>query len=201
MYNGVTDNWVNTMVLGAIGLAFFLAGGLGWADTGVAATFALTVLFLRTPLTSLIGAIPHLLGGSVALAKVESLELAEYTPSFALEGADLPEDWRALHLAGVTYRYPGVEGEAGFGVGPIDLSVRRGEVVFLVGGNGSGKSTLARLLTGLNHPDGGRSGWMIGSSTRGKSPHFAGSSRRCSRTFTSSSSSSGPTAEPPTRAR
>ena len=156
MYNGVTDNWVNTMVLGSIGLAFFLAGGLGWADTGVAATFALTVLFLRTPLTSLIGAIPHLMGGSVALAKVESLELAEYTPSFALEGADLPDDWRALHLAGVTYRYPGAPGEAGFGVGPIDLSVRRGEVVFLVGGNGSGKSTLARLLTGLNHPDGGQ---------------------------------------------
>ena len=43
-------NWSNIMMLGAIGLVFFLANGLGWANTNVAATFALTLLFLRTPL-------------------------------------------------------------------------------------------------------------------------------------------------------
>jgi putative ATP-binding cassette transporter len=42
-------NWSNIMMLGAIGLVFFLANGLGWANTNVAATFALTLLFLRTP--------------------------------------------------------------------------------------------------------------------------------------------------------
>nr|MBA2816653.1 hypothetical protein [Candidatus Pantoea persica] len=34
-------------------------------------------------------------------------------------------------------------------MGPINLTLRRGELVFLIGGNGRGKSTLAMLLTGL----------------------------------------------------
>jgi putative ATP-binding cassette transporter len=40
----------------------------------------------------------------------------------------------------------------GFHLGPIDLTLRPGEVTFIVGGNGSGKSTLAKLLTGLYVP-------------------------------------------------
>ncbi|KXO95915.1 ATP-binding cassette domain-containing protein [Tsukamurella pseudospumae] len=40
----------------------------------------------------------------------------------------------------------------GFRLGPIDLTLRPGEVTFVVGGNGSGKSTLAKLLSGLYAP-------------------------------------------------
>ena len=38
----------------------------------------------------------------------------------------------------------------------VDLSVKRGETVGLVGESGCGKSTLARLVTRLHHPTGGR---------------------------------------------
>jgi energy-coupling factor transport system ATP-binding protein len=38
----------------------------------------------------------------------------------------------------------------------VDLTVRAGEVVALMGRNGSGKSTLLRALTGLVRPDGGQ---------------------------------------------
>jgi phospholipid/cholesterol/gamma-HCH transport system ATP-binding protein len=38
----------------------------------------------------------------------------------------------------------------------LDLTVRRGEVLGLVGGSGAGKSVLLRTLIGLKHPDGGR---------------------------------------------
>ncbi len=40
-------------------------------------------------------------------------------------------------------------------LGPVDLTLRPGEIVFLVGGNGSGKSTLAKVITGLYPPAGG----------------------------------------------
>jgi len=43
-----------------------------------------------------------------------------------------------------------------FTVGPIDLTVNPGEIVFLTGGNGSGKTTLAKLILGLYWPDGGK---------------------------------------------
>ena len=41
-------------------------------------------------------------------------------------------------------------------MGPINLTVRAGEIVFVVGGNGSGKTTLMRTLTGLYPPTTGR---------------------------------------------
>ncbi len=42
------------------------------------------------------------------------------------------------------------EGEPrGFHLGPLDLTLRPGEIVFIAGGNGSGKTTLAKILTGL----------------------------------------------------
>jgi putative ATP-binding cassette transporter len=155
IFNGLAGNWANAMVLGSIGLVFFCASGLGWASGEIAATFALTVLFLRAPMVATVAALPSLLAARISLDKLEALDLAPETSDIAA----VPSlgDWQSLQLAGVEYRYPGEgEGEeAGFDVGPIDLELRRGELVFLVGGNGSGKSTLARLLTGLHRPAGG----------------------------------------------
>ncbi len=54
-----------------------------------------------------------------------------------------------LELRRVVKRYPDAS------VGPIDLTVGRGEVVSLVGESGSGKSTLLRLLLGLVRADAG----------------------------------------------
>lgn len=143
------NNWTNIMMLGAIGVVFFLANGLGWADTAVAATFSLTLLFLRTPLIQAVGAWPTLTAARVAFEKLAGLTLADYEPGFP---APAPKpDWQELTLRGATYRYP-TSGDKGFAVGPVDLTLNRGEQVFLIGGNGSGKSTLARLLAGLVAP-------------------------------------------------
>jgi putative ATP-binding cassette transporter len=51
-----------------------------------------------------------------------------------------------------TYHY---DGEEGFTVGPLNLSLCQGDLVFIVGGNGSGKTTLAKLLVGLYAPETG----------------------------------------------
>lgn len=147
-------NWSNIMMLGAIGVVFFLANGLGWASTSVAATYSLTLLFLRTPLLQAIGALPTLMSAQVAFDKIAALELAEAERDFAVAEAE-PGDWQTLSLRGVRFAYTGADGEAGFAVGPLDLTLRRGEMVFLIGGNGSGKSTLAKLLTGLYQPQEG----------------------------------------------
>jgi putative ATP-binding cassette transporter len=55
----------------------------------------------------------------------------------------------------VTHHYYREREDDHFMLGPIDLTFRPGELVFLVGGNGSGKSTLAKVITGLYPPAGG----------------------------------------------
>jgi len=139
-------NWSNIMMLGAIGLVFWMANSMGWADTNVAATFSLTLLFLRTPLLSAVGALPTLLSAQVAFNKLKKFSLAPYSPAFPRPRA-FP-DWQTLELRDVTFTYQ----ENGFCIGPVNLTLKRGELVFLIGGNGSGKSTLAMLLTGLYQP-------------------------------------------------
>ncbi|MFI6046203.1 ATP-binding cassette domain-containing protein [Nocardia sp. NPDC051321] len=69
---------------------------------------------------------------------------------------DAPPDERAIAplpvtLRGASFRYPGTVRDA---LREIDLTVRVGEFVAVVGHNGSGKSTLTRLLAGLP-PTGG----------------------------------------------
>ncbi|QZY35565.1 multidrug ABC transporter permease/ATP-binding protein [Enterobacter cancerogenus] len=142
-------NWSNIMMLGAIGLVFWMANSLGWADTNVAATYSLTLLFLRTPLLSAVGALPTLLSAQVAFNKLKKFDLAPFKAEFPRPQA-FPY-WQTLELRDVTFRYQ----DNAFSVGPVNLTIHRGELLFLIGGNGSGKSTLAMLLTGLYQPQSG----------------------------------------------
>jgi len=57
-----------------------------------------------------------------------------------------------IRFAGVSYTYPGTAAPA---IADVDLSIRRGEVVALVGENGAGKSTFVKLLCRLYDPDKG----------------------------------------------
>lgn len=57
-----------------------------------------------------------------------------------------------VNLKSVTYTYPGAERPA---IRNLDLQVKEGEFLCIVGRNGSGKSTLSKLLNGLLCPSEG----------------------------------------------
>jgi len=63
----------------------------------------------------------------------------------------IPED--GVRFEGVSFTYPGASRPA---LQDIDLHIRPGESLALVGENGSGKTTLIKLLTRLYAPDHGR---------------------------------------------
>lgn len=61
-----------------------------------------------------------------------------------------------IRLEEAGYTYPGKDSPA---LGPISLTLSRGEVVAVIGENGAGKSTLIRLLTSLTAPTSGTVAW------------------------------------------
>lgn len=62
----------------------------------------------------------------------------------------LPDGLPAIELSGVTLKLGGREVLCG-----VDLQVRRGELLAIIGPSGGGKSTLLRLISGLTRPDSG----------------------------------------------
>jgi ATP-binding cassette subfamily B protein len=69
------------------------------------------------------------------------------------EGVDLPPDPPEIRVEHVTYRYPGGGAPA---LDDVDVVIRAGASVAVVGATGSGKSTLAKLLVRLADPSEGR---------------------------------------------
>ncbi len=138
------------------GLVFLLPRLVPGISGDVLTGYTLVLLYLVIPLDSLTSLGPTLNGARVALARVERLggsldeERGEQAPS-----EPAPQEWKSLELRGITHSYLREGEEQPFTLGPIGLTLRPGELVFLVGGNGSGKTTLAKLLVGLYTPESG----------------------------------------------
>jgi len=81
----------------------------------------------------------------------EYLETPDLGTHASAVSGPAPED--GIRFEGVSFTYPGASQPA---LRDIDLHIRPGESLALVGENGSGKTTLIKLLTRLYRPDQGR---------------------------------------------
>jgi putative pyoverdin transport system ATP-binding/permease protein len=120
--------------------------------------YVITTLYLMGPLAGVMASLSLFGRANIALRKVEKLgfSLAEQATEECLVGRPGKDMlFERLELAGVTHSYHREQDDNHFVLGPINLTFRPGELVFLVGGNGSGKSTLAKIITGLYTPETG----------------------------------------------
>ena len=143
----------------AIGLLLFLWPKIVSVDSATMTGYALTVLYLMSPLEQIIAWLPFLGWVMASIGQIERLGLA--LEEQAEEKAVLTPiaDWREIELAGATHAYRREGQPHGFVLGPIDATIQRGQIVFIIGGNGSGKTTLAKLIAGLYLPEGGEMRW------------------------------------------
>ena len=172
----VTARALGTMLFFVvIGVALTLRPFL-WPDSpaAVSSGFVLVLLYMRGPIDQVIGILPSLGRAQVAMRRIAELSEQFSTPepdllaapSAASDGAGKIE---SIELRGVSYGFRAVPGSTPFVLGPIDLHVRQGDIVFIVGENGSGKTTLIKLLLGLYAPQSGavlRDGLPVGTETR-----------------------------------
>jgi len=129
-------------------------------DAATTAILVAAILFLWKPIWTLIDALPFTLKGMSAwqrlLALAQSLPVVEAVASDEDDPPPLKRRFNTLRLDQVCYHYYDRDGQFNHRVGPLSLTLRRGEQIFIIGHNGSGKSTLIKLLTGLYRAHEGR---------------------------------------------
>jgi putative pyoverdin transport system ATP-binding/permease protein len=113
------------------------------------------VMFAWSSLSIVLSSAPAYMRSAHALAEIEALEKKlDAGAAPAVEGALATDPWHGrfsrLEVSQLQYTYAARPGTGTpFHVGPVDLTLQPGEVLFIVGGNGSGKSTFVKALTGL----------------------------------------------------
>lgn len=151
-------SWGQLLVFLVVGLVLFVLPLVQEVDAATLTGYAMVLLYLMAPLQMIMNSLPTFGRAEVSIRKIEETgaELSNYT----LDEPEPPEsrpdlEWGSLSLVGVVHSYCREGEESSFVLGPIDLTFRPGELVFIAGGNGSGKTTLAKLITGLYVPDSG----------------------------------------------
>ncbi|WP_263139961.1 cyclic peptide export ABC transporter [Pseudomonas sp. RIT-PI-AD] len=138
-----------------IGLALALQTLWPERDPSVMSGFVLILLYMKGPLESLISNLPIVSRAQIAFRRIADLSARFSSPEPHLLLSADPSPLRTLHsleLRDVQYAFPEVEGSEPFRLGPVNLDIGRGEILFIVGENGCGKTTLIKLLLGLYTP-------------------------------------------------
>jgi putative ATP-binding cassette transporter len=156
----VAGSWGMSLYIITIGVLLWVGPRLTSLSQAELLGAVLVVLFLQQPLSAVTSMYPNLRRAEVALGQLEKLGLGlageqGLQTELTRNSGPPPRTFERLELAGVTHTYRNERDGEQFTLGPIDLSLRRGELLFLVGGNGSGKTTLAKVLSGLYAPEAG----------------------------------------------
>lgn len=168
----LTRGWSQILYFLFVGVILFGLNHFGSISKAVLVGYIITVLFMKTNIDRIQDLLPIYAQGQASLKKIEKLgmTLEQIGASIAVKsdeiatvngtnesgsGSEPQATFRRLELSGITHKYYRERDESEFYLGPINVLINSGELIFLVGGNGSGKTTLAKLLTGLYTPEGG----------------------------------------------
>jgi putative ATP-binding cassette transporter len=140
-------------------------GGASITKTVTALVFVMGACF------GLLQSIPILSAANHAADNIERLEtqLLATVADAQFGAAEPARRFEQIEMHDIVFSYVEKSTETVFKVGPVDFSLKSGELVFITGGNGSGKSTFLKLLASLYKPDSGEitfDGILVSDSTR-----------------------------------
>ena len=131
-------------------------------DKEVTTAYVLAVLFLSGPASVLINGIPMFINAQVSWKRIknfieDTIKDIDDLDEPIIDPRKIMSRVLTITLEDVNYNYENEVGETiSYGIGPINLEVNQGELVFIIGGNGSGKTTLLKILVGLYVPSSGQ---------------------------------------------
>jgi cyclic peptide transporter len=115
-----------------------------------------SILFIMGPIANIVSTMPLITRSNVAVSEIYSLEDqldAKTEPDH--NGEIETESFKELSLENIIFHYKDKYENTLFTLDNINLTIKKGELLFIVGGNGSGKSTILKILTGLYYPEAG----------------------------------------------
>jgi putative ATP-binding cassette transporter len=142
------------VILGAI---VFVLPRLKPAMTDEIVSTTTAMLFAIGPLTSIVSMFPIFGKVNIAIKNIYNLENEldlQVNPNEVqpINGENRFTDFRNIVLNDIYFEYNNGDGGEIFSIGPINLTITRGEVLFIIGGNGCGKTTFLKALTMLYRP-------------------------------------------------
>lgn len=151
----IAQSWGTSCVFIILGLIVLYGGNLVGASKEVITEFVVIALYLVQPIAFVMNAIQPLMKGRESSRKISRLNLIkEQDKKVDTSRVVINPDWKSINFSNVRFHYDNNE-DYQFKVGPIDLSIYKGEVLFIRGGNGAGKSSFIKLLVGLYDFDSG----------------------------------------------
>jgi putative ATP-binding cassette transporter len=144
------DGHINFYLLLAI--LVFVLPSFSFTDIDVIFKITAAILFIEGSVERVMMAIPMITKTNVAIDNIYQLEaqLDKVNHHRLAPVTTAPiQTFQKIRLVDMSFHYTDKSGKALFSLGPINMTINQGEMLFIVGGNGSGKSTLLKLLIGV----------------------------------------------------
>ncbi|WP_136668995.1 cyclic peptide export ABC transporter [Flavobacterium sp. H122] len=133
-----------------IGAILFILPGLNLLPKEDIISYVVILLFMTGPINSLVN-----MQSSYSRFAVANKRIKMFLNDFS-EEHEIEEKFHAvttgfenLVFKNISFQYTNSQKEDSFALRNINMTINKGEVIFIIGGNGSGKSTFINILTGL----------------------------------------------------
>lgn len=145
-----------TTFLTLLAIMVFIVPRLGSQYSAMVPQLVTSMLFIMGPIVTIVSSMPMVTRANLAISEIYRLEQQ-------LDSAGEPQinninkkfDFQEISLENIMFCYKDQYQNTLFALDNINLNIKKGELLFVVGGNGSGKSTVLKILTGLYYPDRG----------------------------------------------
>jgi putative ATP-binding cassette transporter len=140
-----------------IGIILFLLPFFSLLSTEETGSYVVVVLLISGPVNNLIN-----MQNVYSQYAAADIRIKEFLADFQNEREEMvaanevaDKRFDSIEIRNLCFNYKNNESDDIFGIGPVDLKINLGELIFIIGGNGSGKSTFLNVLTGLYPPSDG----------------------------------------------
>ncbi|MFK7059255.1 cyclic peptide export ABC transporter [Flavobacterium oreochromis] len=134
-----------------IGAILFVLPNLNLLPKEDITSYVVILLFITGPITNLIN-----MQSIYTRFAVANKRINDFMKDFVLEDnhsesliCEKANDFETLEFKNISFNYGESLEEKSFALDKVNFNVKKGEVIFIIGGNGSGKSTFINVLTGL----------------------------------------------------